>query len=267
MLVRHGCAATITRPCACLQASIVPALAGLLLTPLLMYKLFAPEIKDTPEAPKASCVNAARCEREQGRRCDGWPLPALQPAWGLGHMSVCPARPPASCRRGPPVWSQTEPRQRCLAAWPIVLGFLVRRPRPRSPLLPSFLIDQSLQLAAERLTKMGPMSRDEKIMLGTMAAAVCLWVAGDSLGISAVTTAMLGLCVLLSTGVLQWKECLAYPAAWDTVGVGGWVGRRRGRVVRVLPQRAGPAEALLVCLAVQSAASSAPRAPLADRQQ
>lgn len=35
-----------------LQASIVPALCGLLLTPLLMYKLFPPEIKDTPEAPK-----------------------------------------------------------------------------------------------------------------------------------------------------------------------------------------------------------------------
>ncbi len=37
------------------QASIVPAAAGLLLTPLLMYKLFAPEIKDTPEAPKVRC--------------------------------------------------------------------------------------------------------------------------------------------------------------------------------------------------------------------
>lgn len=43
----------------------------------------------------------------------------------------------------------------------------------------------NLQLAAERLEKMGPMSRDEKIMLATMGAAVCLWVAGDSLGISA----------------------------------------------------------------------------------
>ena len=38
-----------------LQASVVPALAGLLITPLLMYKLFAPEIKDTPEAPKVRC--------------------------------------------------------------------------------------------------------------------------------------------------------------------------------------------------------------------
>jgi DASS family divalent anion:Na+ symporter len=36
------------------QASIVPALTGLLITPLIMYKLFPPEIKDTPDAPKAS---------------------------------------------------------------------------------------------------------------------------------------------------------------------------------------------------------------------
>ena len=61
------------------------------------------------------------------------------------------------------------------------------------------------------------MSRDEKIMLGTMGAAVCLWVAGDALGISAVTTAMMGLCVLLGSGVLAWRECLTYPAAWDTL--------------------------------------------------
>lgn len=72
-------------------------------------------------------------------------------------------------------------------------------------------------LAAERLKKMGPMSRDEKIMLGTMGAAVLLWVLGDSLGIAAVTTAMMGLSTLLLTGVLQWRECLTYPAAWDTL--------------------------------------------------
>ena len=50
-----------------------------------------------------------------------------------------------------------------------------------------------------------------------MGAAVCLWVAGDALGISAVTTAMMGLCVLLGSGVLAWRECLTYPAAWDTL--------------------------------------------------
>ena len=36
----------------CLQASVVPAAVGLAITPLLMYTLFPPEIKDTPEAPK-----------------------------------------------------------------------------------------------------------------------------------------------------------------------------------------------------------------------
>ena len=28
---------------------------------------------------------------------------------------------------------------------------------------------------------------------------------------------MMGLCLLLSTGVLHWRECLTYPAAWDTL--------------------------------------------------
>lgn len=44
-----------------------------------------------------------------------------------------------------------------------------------------------------------------------------LQVMGDTLGVSAVTTAMLGLCTLLLTGVLTWRDCLAYPSAWDTL--------------------------------------------------
>ncbi len=34
--------------------------------------------------------------------------------------------------------------------------------------------------AAMRLEKLGPMSLDEKIMLGTMALAVALWVSGSA---------------------------------------------------------------------------------------
>lgn len=73
------------------------------------------------------------------------------------------------------------------------------------------------RLAAKRLEAMGPMSRDERVMLGTMAGAVALWVAGDALGVAPVTTAMLGLCALLLSGVLTWRECLTLPAAWDTL--------------------------------------------------
>jgi len=71
--------------------------------------------------------------------------------------------------------------------------------------------------AMEKLDKMGAMSRDEKIMLATMGFALALWVAGDAVGISAVVAAMMGLSVLLMTGVLTWKDCLTYPPAWDTL--------------------------------------------------
>lgn len=37
------------------------------------------------------------------------------------------------------------------------------------------------------------------------------------MGISAVVAAMMGLSVLLMTGVLTWKDCLTYPPAWDTL--------------------------------------------------
>ncbi len=46
--------------------------------------------------------------------------------------------------------------------------------------------------ASERLEKMGPMSRDERIMLATMGFAVVLWVTGDAIGVSSVVAAMLG---------------------------------------------------------------------------
>jgi di/tricarboxylate transporter len=36
------------------KAASVPALVALLTTPLVLYKLFPPEVKDTPEAPAAA---------------------------------------------------------------------------------------------------------------------------------------------------------------------------------------------------------------------
>ena len=40
---------------------------------------------------------------------------------------------------------------------------------------------------------------------------------GDAVGVSAVVAAMMGLSVLLLTGVLTWRDCLTYPPAWDTL--------------------------------------------------
>lgn len=46
---------------------------------------------------------------------------------------------------------------------------------------------------------------------------VGLWIFGGMLNVDAVTAAILGLSVLLVTGVVTWKECLAESVAWDTL--------------------------------------------------
>ncbi|CAJ2678936.1 unnamed protein product [Trifolium pratense] len=73
------------------------------------------------------------------------------------------------------------------------------------------------KLAREKLEKMGPMTGNEKIMTATLFLTVGLWVFGGILKVDAVTSAILGLAVLLITGVVTWKECLAEGVAWDTL--------------------------------------------------
>lgn len=71
--------------------------------------------------------------------------------------------------------------------------------------------------AEKALAEMGPMSTNEKIMAGTMLGAVGLWVGGAAIGVAPVTAALLGLGVLLFTGVLTWSDCLTNTSAWDTL--------------------------------------------------
>ncbi|CAI9785745.1 unnamed protein product [Fraxinus pennsylvanica] len=73
------------------------------------------------------------------------------------------------------------------------------------------------KLAREKLEKMGPLSKNEIIMAGTLLLTVGLWIFGGVLNVDAVTAAILGLSVLLITGVVTWKECLAEAVAWDTL--------------------------------------------------
>ncbi|KAH1030993.1 hypothetical protein J1N35_043167 [Gossypium stocksii] len=106
------------------KAASLPALVSLLLTPLILYKFYPPEIKDTPDAPA---------------------------------------------------------------------------------------------MAAKKLKQMGPVTKNEWIMVGTMLLAVTLWVCGDTLGIPSVVAAMIGLSMLLLLGVLDWDDCLSEKSAWDTL--------------------------------------------------
>ncbi|XP_040966085.1 dicarboxylate transporter 2.1, chloroplastic isoform X3 [Gossypium hirsutum] len=72
-------------------------------------------------------------------------------------------------------------------------------------------------MAAKKLEQMGPVTKNEWIMVGTMLLAVTLWVCGDTLGIPSVVAAMIGLSMLLLLGVLDWDDCLSEKSAWDTL--------------------------------------------------
>ncbi|KAK9110748.1 hypothetical protein Sjap_018808 [Stephania japonica] len=106
------------------KAASLPAFCSLLATPFILYKIFPPEIKDTPDAPA---------------------------------------------------------------------------------------------MAEKKLEQMGPVTKSEWVMIGTMLFAVSLWIFGDAIGISSVVAAMLGLSILLLLGVLNWDDCLSEKSAWDTL--------------------------------------------------
>ncbi|XP_047968332.1 dicarboxylate transporter 2.1, chloroplastic-like [Salvia hispanica] len=72
-------------------------------------------------------------------------------------------------------------------------------------------------MARQKLEQMGPIKRDEWIMIATLVLTVSLWIAGEALRMSSVVAAMIGLSVLLLTGVLEWEDCLNETQAWDTL--------------------------------------------------
>ncbi|XP_039127670.1 dicarboxylate transporter 2.1, chloroplastic-like [Dioscorea cayenensis subsp. rotundata] len=72
-------------------------------------------------------------------------------------------------------------------------------------------------MATKKLEQMGPVTKNEWTMLGTMLLSVALWVFGDAFGIASVVAAMLGLSILLLLGVLEWDDCLSEKSAWDTL--------------------------------------------------
>jgi anion transporter len=71
--------------------------------------------------------------------------------------------------------------------------------------------------ARKELEKLGPLSTDEKITAFAFAVTVSLWIFGSAIGVNAVAAALLGLGILLITGVTTWKENLAQGASWETL--------------------------------------------------
>lgn len=105
-----------------LVASIVPALVSLLLVPLLIYRVFPPEIKHTPAAS---------------------------------------------------------------------------------------------EFASQELRQMGRTKWSEWVMLLVFALIAFLWMTPQYVGVHYATVAMVGICVLLLTGVLSWEDLLSERSAWS----------------------------------------------------
>ncbi|CAN0906785.1 Dicarboxylate transporter 2.1, chloroplastic [Linum grandiflorum] len=97
----------------------------------------------------------------------------------------------------------------CLLVTPLVLYKIFPPETKDTPDAPA--------LAAKKLEQMGPVTKNEWTMVGTMLLAVSLWIFGDALGVPSVVAAMIGLSILLLLGVLEWEDCLSEKSAWDTL--------------------------------------------------
>ncbi len=72
-------------------------------------------------------------------------------------------------------------------------------------------------LAQEHLEALGSVKRGEWIMLSAFLLLLALWILSGPLGIHTTTTALLGLALLLLSGVLTWDDVLKERGAWDTL--------------------------------------------------
>ena len=71
--------------------------------------------------------------------------------------------------------------------------------------------------ARERLRELGPMTRDERVLLVVFAFLLTFWTVGGALGIDATATAMAGVGAMLVTGTLAWQDILDERNGWDTL--------------------------------------------------
>ena len=83
---------------------------------------------------------------------------------------------------------------------------------------------RAAELASQELLVMGPMARDERLMLATFAFVALLWMTTALHGINYAVVALLGISGLVVTGVLDWDDLTAERGAWEVfIWYGGMV--------------------------------------------
>ena len=76
---------------------------------------------------------------------------------------------------------------------------------------------QAKELAIQKIKEMGPMSIYEWITTGVFILLVLLWTTGDQFGLESTVVALIGVCILMVTGVLTWDDIKKEYEAWDTL--------------------------------------------------
>lgn len=82
----------------------------------------------------------------------------------------------------------------------------------------------AVAFAHAELTKLGPLKRDEVILLVVFVGVVALWITAKLHGIDSTVIALVGISILLVTGVLAWRDLIDETHAWEVfIWYGGLV--------------------------------------------
>ena len=79
------------------------------------------------------------------------------------------------------------------------------------------------QFAKEKMRELGKISKAEKMMIGIFVLLLLLWadipsyIFGKSFVINPTATAIIGLFLVILTGILSWEEAISEKAAWNTL--------------------------------------------------
>lgn len=102
-----------------------------------------------------------------------------------------------------------------LIVMPIIIWWLYPPAITRTPNAPQF--------ARQKLDALGPLALAEKITLAVFVLLLCLWagvpamIMGSARTVNPTSAALIGLSILLVTGVLSWDDILKCRGAWDTI--------------------------------------------------
>src|SRR6476620_3197384 len=82
----------------------------------------------------------------------------------------------------------------------------------------------AVAFAHDELRKLGPLTRDEKVLLAVFIVVVILWITAKFHGIDATIIALFGIAILLVTRVLAWRDVIDETHAWEVfIWYGGLV--------------------------------------------